>query len=462
MSGTIAIQEIEKKRKEIDGISKFIWENPEAGYQEFQTSEKVAAYMEHEGFQVERGAGGVPTAVRASFGTGKPVIGFIGELDALPGLSQRVDTVKHPMEGQKNGHGCGHNLLCMAHAAAAVGLKEEMIQKNLPGTVVFYGCPVEELLTGKPFMARGGAFKELDAAVNFHPSKNNAVMTGCSTAVNTMKFRFAGKASHAANAPENGRSALDAVELTNVAANYLREHVPGDVRFHYVITDGGVAPNIVPDKAEVWYYVRAFSREVVENVYERLVKIAKGAALMTETDVEVEFMGGCYNTMSNHVLSNLVLETMKELKQDDWTEEELAFAAELDRQAADVAEASCKRYGLTPETHLYNGACTLLSGNGYGSSDIGDIMHLVPTAYFYTACSNMGANVHNWQFTACAGSSIGEKGMIYAAKIMSVFGVKLLENPQYVEAAKKEFDETMQGRSYKCPIPDGVEVPEYL
>lgn len=460
MVGKIAIEEIERKREAIDELSRFIWNNPEAGFKEYKAHEKVAAFMESEGFQVERGAGGVPTAIKAVYGSGHPVIGFMGEFDALPGLSQRVSVDKEEIEGQPYGHGCGHNLLCAAHVGGVLGLKEEMKRKSLPGTIVFYACPGEELLTGKPLMAKGGAFEGLDVAVNFHPNKINEATTGVSTAVNSARFKFTGKASHAANAPENGRSALDGVELMNVGANYLREHVPSDVRIHYTITNGGIVPNIVPDKAEVWYYIRAFSREVVEDVYERLIRVAKGAAMMTDTQVDVEFLGGCYNTQNNKILANVVAEAMNEIPQEPWTKEELAFAAALDEKTAESARATVKKYGLEADTHLYSGPGKVTCFNSYGSTDIGDVMHLVPTAYFFTACTNMGAPAHSWQFASCAGSSIGEKGMIFAAKTMAVYGAKLIENPELIALAKAEFDRQMEGRVYKNPVPDGMSVPK--
>lgn len=460
MIGNIAVEEIEKKRPLLDELSQKIWNKPEAGFREYEACKNVSELLRAEGFEVEVGVGGVPTAIKASFGSGHPVIGFMGEFDALPGLNQKVSTKKEAFIDGAYGHGCGHNLLCTAHVGAVIGLKEEMIRENLPGTIVFYACPGEELLTGKPLMARGGAFEGLDVAVNFHPNKISEATVGVSTAVNSMKFHFKGKSSHAANAPENGRSALDAVELTDIAANYLREHVTSDVRIHYTITDGGIVPNVVPDKATVWYYVRAFSRDAVEDAYERLVKIAKGAAMMTETEVEVEFLGGCYNTMNNQVLAEVVAECMNEIPQEPWTEEEIAFAAALDAESAASAEATRKKYGLPADTHLYTGPGKVTNFNSYGSTDIGDVMHIVPTAYFFTCCTNMGAPAHSWQFASCAGSSIGEKGMIYAAKIMAKYGAKILNDTTIVDKATKLFQEQMAGKTYKCPIPDGVGVPE--
>ncbi len=459
MIGDISINEIEEKRLILDDLSKKIWENPEAGFKEFKACEYTSKLLKSEGFNVEIGIGGVSTAIKASFGSGEPVIGFIGEFDALPGLNQKVSTNKEAIIQGEYGHGCGHNLMCAAHVGAAIGLKREMLENNLKGTIIFYACPGEELLTGKGFMARGGAFRELDLAINFHPNKVSEATIGTSTALNSVKFHFKGITSHAGSDPQNGRSALDAVELTNVGANYLREHVTSDVRMHYIITEGGVAPNIVPDKASVWYYIRALSREAVEDTFERLIKVAKGATMMTETELEVEFLGGCYNTLNNRVLAELVCECMNKIPQEPWTQKELDFAAELDTYSTKQCAAMQSKYNLSKDTHLYYGGGKVTNFNSYGSTDIGDVMHIVPTAYFFTGCTSMGAPGHSWQFASCAGSSIGEKGMIYAAKVMAMFGSKVLNNPEIVEKAKKEFNTSMKGKSYKCPIPDEIPVP---
>lgn len=459
MIGNISIKEIDEKRPILDDLSKKIWDNPEPGFKEIKASKYTAELLKSEGFNVEIGVGGVTTAIKASFGSGKPVIGFMGEFDALPGLNQKVSTKKEAFIPGEYGHGCGHNLICTAHVGAVIGLKREMIENNLKGTIIFYACPGEELLTGKGFMARSGVFDKLDLAINFHPNKVNEATIGTSTAVNSVKFHFKGKTAHAGSEPQNGRSALDAVELTNVGANYLREHVPSDVRMHYIITEGGVAPNIVPDKATVWYYIRALNRETVENTYERLIKVAKGAAMMTETEVEIEFLGGCYNTLNNPVLANVVCECMNEIPQESWTQEELNFAAEIDKQSPEQCAAMQNKYNLSKDTHLYYGGGNITNFNSYGSTDIGDVMHIVPTAYFFTGCTSMGSPAHSWQFASCAGSSIGEKGMIYAAKVMAMFGSKVLNNTEIVHKAKDEFNKSMKGRTYKCPIPDEIPTP---
>lgn len=459
MIGTIALQEIDKQREALDALSKKIWDKPEPSFKEFEACKNTAEVLRKAGFTVEVGVGGLATAIRASFGKGKPVIGFMGEFDSLPGLSQKISAKKQAITEGGHGHGCGHNLLCTAHVGAVIGLKEEMVQENLPGTIVFYACPGEEQLTGKPFMARAGAFEGLDAAINFHPNKVTEVTVGTSTAVNSCKLHFKGRSAHAGSDPQNGRSALDALELTNVGINYLREHVTSDVRMHYIITEGGVAPNIVPDKATGWYYVRALSREAVEDAYARLVKVAEGAAIMTQTEVEVEFLGGCYNTLNNHALAKVVCDCMNEIPQEAWTEEEKAFASEIDSQNQEQCQAIQSKYNLPADMHLYSGGGSVTNFNSYGSTDIGDVMHLVPTAYFFTGCTSMGAPNHSWQFCACAGSSIGEKGMILAAKIMAMFGSKLLRDKNILDEAKAEFKAVMKGKPYVCPVPMEIPAP---
>ena len=460
MLGNTAMQAIDQYRSTLDQLSKGIWAHPEAGYRETYACDATAKVLRDAGFEVEIGAGGVPTAIRASFGSGHPVIGLLGEYDALPGLSQECcGTEKKPVEGQGYGHGCGHNLLGVAHVGAAIGIKEEIEKNHLPGTVVYYGCPGEELLTGKPFMARGGAFRDLDLAMAFHPNTNNSATMGVSTALNSAKFHFKGRTAHAGGDPHNGRSALDAVELMDVGANYLREHVTSDVRIHYTILEGGTAPNIVPDKASVWYYVRALSRDVVVDCYDRLVKIAKGAAMMTETEVEIEFLGGCYNRLNNKVLTEMVDGIMRELPQEPWTQEELDFAKKLNESSASQWKKFLQKHNLPEDTQLHTGVLPIQYENTFASSDVGDVGHIVPTVSFTTACFAIGSPGHSWQFTSCSGSSIGEKGMIYAAKVMAVAGARILENPKIAEVAMAEFKASMGGKEYVCPIPDEVPLP---
>lgn len=458
MTGLIAKKIIDEKSSLLSDLSMKIWENPEIAYTEYKACEWTAEFLKKEGFEIEVGYGGVPTAIKATWGSGKPVIGFLGEYDALPGMSQKVSTTKDPIEEGGAGQGCGHNLLGVACVGAVLGMKKEMEEKDLEGTIIYYGCPGEEVLTGKPFMARGGAFTEIDIAIAWHPGITNELTLGTMTGLNSAKFHFKGRTAHAGGDPHNGRSALDAVELMNVGAQYLREHVTDDVRIHYIITEGGVAPNIVPDKASVWYYVRALSRDGVVDSYNRLLKIANGAAMMTETEVDVEFLGGCYNTLQNEVLSDLIHKTMNEVELPEWTEEDLKFAEELNKVSANYDKMISS--GKVPEgMHMHNIVNPIANRDGYGSTDVGDVQHMVPGVMFTTATHNIGAAGHSWQITACAGSSLGMKGMLYAAKVMAVAGIKALENPDIISDAKAEFKEVMNGKTYECPIPNEVPVP---
>ena len=459
MTGEIALKAIEEGRAKFEDLSYHLWANPEPAYREYIASETCIKALEEAGFAIEKAVGGVPTAFKATYGSGSPVIALLAEYDALPGLSQKAVSHKEPVEGQSCGHGCGHCLMAGANVAAAVGIKAEMEAKNLPGTLIFLGCPAEEQLTGKVFMARGHAFDGLDIALSYHPLFTTEVSVGNSSAMNTAKFHFKGRTAHAGGDPHNGRSALDAVELMNVGANYLREHVTSDVRIHYTITEGGTAPNIVPDKACVWYYVRAMRREAVEDVYARLVKVAKGAAMMTETEVEIEFLGGCYNTMANMVLSELVHKNMGAVPQDPWTPEEIQMAREMSEASGQNWENVRRAYNLGENDTLSSTVQPMKFIDQYGSTDVGDVMHLVPTAMFFTASFPMGAPGHSWQNTASAGSSIGHKGMIYGARILAKTVLDCFENPDIVKAAKEEFDKATAGSKYLCPIPDEVPVP---
>lgn len=457
MENNIALKHIDEQAEHLSELSKKIWDKPELPFNEYFASGLLVDFMKEQGFEVEREYTGMPTAFKASWGSGKPVIGLLGEYDALPGMSQKVSLKKEPIEEGGPGHACQHNLLGVAHIGAALGLKKEMEEKNLTGTIIFYGCPAEETLTGKGFMAREGAFRELDISFAWHPGASNNVTLGRMAAMNTARFHFKGITAHAGADPHNGRSALDAVEIMSVGANYLREHVTDDVRIHYTITNGGEAPNIVPDKASVWYYVRALSREAVEDTYARLIKVAEGAAHMTETEVEIEYQGGCYNTLQNKVLAELVHETMEEIDRPKYTDEELDFAAELDKGVSNKVMFP----GATLDKgHIHQDVLPILNTDAYGSTDVGDVQHIAPGIFFMTATSNIGAAGHSWHNTACAGNSIGQKGMIYAAKVMANTGIKLLEDQSIIEEAKAEFEESMEGKEYVCPITEEILLPK--
>ena len=446
---------IDERKDELINLSKKIWENPEISFEEYNAAKWFGEFLEKEGFEVKIGDYGVPTSIRASFGSGKPVIGFLGEYDALRGMSQVVSTHKEAVKEGAPGHACQHNLLGVAHLGAAIALKNEIEKNNLNGTVVFYGCPGEEELTGKGFMARGGAFKDLDISFSWHPGNVNGILLGKLTALNTFELHYKGTTAHAAADPQNGRSALDALELTNVGVQYLREHVTNDVRIHYSILDGGKAPNIVPDTASSWYFVRALSRETVVDIYERIKKIAKGAAMMTETEVEVKYLGGCYNTMPNKVIADVLLESMNEIPNQEWSESDKDFAKKMEKEKANKGSyASDDKNNIA----LYEGEVIVSNSDSYGSSDVGDVHHICPGIFFLTATTNIGAAGHSWQNTACAGMDIGFKGMIYAAKSMALSGLKFMKDKELVDKAKKDFEKDMMGKEYVCPITEELEI----
>ena len=458
MIGSIAAKKIEQEKDTLIGLAQKMWDKPEVAYNEVNACAWTAEVLKQYGFEVETGYADLPTCVVGKWGSGHPVIGFLGELDALPGMSQKVSTVKDPVEVGAPGQGCGHNLLDVACLAAAVGMKAEMEEKKLPGTIVFYGCPAEEVLTGKVFMARNGAFNGLDCAFAWHGGKVNRVGLGTSNGLNSAIFHFKGRTAHAGGDPHNGRSALDAAELMSVGANYLREHVTSDIRIHYVYKEAGTAPNIVPDRAAVWYYVRGMSRPAIEDAYDRLVKVAKGAAMMTETELEIEFLGGCYNTLNNKVLVEVLHDAQVNVPHPEYTEEELKFADELNKQSPQYE--ALKASGALDDGPIHTKVNDIMHNNGYGSTDVGDVMHIVPCAQIMTATCNRAAPGHSWQITACAGMSIGYKGMMYGARVMAAAGTRFCEEPELVEKAKAEFAQSMKGREYKCPIPMDVPVPQ--
>ena len=458
MLNTAAGRIIEAEKENLIALADKIWECPETAYNEVNACQWMAEALRNYGFEVEVGHANLPTAIRATWGHGHPVIGVLGEYDALPGMSQKVSTEKEPIISGGAGQGCAHTLLAVASLGAVIGMKAELEEKGLEGTVVYYGCPGEEVLTGKPFMAREGSFRDLDISFSWHGGIMNTVSDGIEVGMNSAIFHFKGRTAHAGGDPHNGRSALDAAELMSVGANYLREHVTSDVRIHYVYKEAGTAPNIVPDKASVWYYVRAFSREAIEDAYNRLVKIAEGAAHMTETEVEIEFLGGCYNTMNNKVVLQAVHEAMNETELPVYTEEELEFARKLNE--ASPMYAQLKASGMLDHGPMHQGVTEIRHDHGFVSADAGDVMHIAPTVRLWTACFNLAAPGHSWQITSCSGMSIGHKGMLYGAKVMAAAATKFYEDPARVAAAKAEFDEAMKGRAYKCPIGPEVPIPQ--
>ena len=436
----------------IADISKKIWGFAETAFQEHKSAELIANTLKDNGFKVEEGISGIPTAFKATYGTGGPSIGFLGEYDALPGMSQEVGTEKKPLEDGKPGHGCGHNLLGVSPLASVLAIKEGMESED-EVTLVYYGCPAEELLIGKGYMARGGAFRDLDLAISWHPMNDNLVLDGTMTAIESAKFHFKGVTAHAAADPWNGRSALDAAELMTTGANYLREHVQDGVRIHYIYEDAGKAPNIVPDTSSLYFFVRAANRELTVETFDRLVKCAEGASIMTETSFEVEKVGGCYEILPNEVLMDTLVEALNETPKLEFTEDEFKFAEEINKQSPKYEVASKKKDYKSINTDFL-GKVKL---NVSGSSDVGDVSHIVPLVFFLTASQNSLAPNHSWDNVSCNGMSIGQKGMLYAAEGMVRWAEKLIENPELVEQAKNEFKLATNGKEYICPITDDMD-----
>ncbi|WP_078547715.1 amidohydrolase [Litchfieldia alkalitelluris] len=463
MSKQDLIDWIQRHEFRFTDMAQQIWDHPQVAYEETFASQLQMATLKEVGFKVTTDVGGVSTAFIAEYGIGSPIIGILGEYDALPGLSQAVNAVREEIIQSGPGHGCGHNLLGTAGVEAVIALKEIMEQEGIQGTIRYYGCPAEEVLSGKTFMARAGVFDDLDCALTWHPGTANFVVNMKMQAMVSIKFHFSGITAHAAGAPHAGRSALDAVELMNIGANYLREHTLDGTRIHYVITNGGLAPNIVPDKASVWYYLRASSKGEVEAMLQRVHKIAEGAALMTETQVQHEILAFAYDTLPNDVLNDLMFENMKITGSPLFTEREQEFAQELvDTVDSTIVESSRKLFGNTPDELLPPGYYNLPQLRGTtmgGSTDVGDVSWIVPTGQVMTTCAPVGVQAHSWQATASYGSSIGYKGMHFAAKTMALTAYDLLLNPTFIEQARNEFMINTEGQRYKPGIPDYVQPP---
>ena len=446
-----------------------IWQSPELGLLEFQASRLQVQALTAAGFSVTTGVAGMRTAITASWGQGSPVIGFLGEFDALPGLSQEAGVPeRRPVEPGKPGHGCGHNLLGTAHLGAALALKAVLEAKGLPGTVRYYGCPAEESLNAKGFMAQAGAFADVDVAFAFHPGDHTAATLSSTLANSKATFTFHGVAAHAAANPEMGRSALDAVELMNVAANYLREHVPSDVRMHYQIVNGGGAPNVVPDLAASLYYVRAKNRRTVDDVYARVVACAEGAARMTGTEVDVRHTDGKWNTLPNTAVAERLADAMHRLGPIPFDDRDRDLARAMQRAfEPGSVEKARERYraegwaGADADEPLQADSMGL-TGKGtymFASTDAADVSRVVPTGFLAVATAPLGTPGHSWQNVAAAGSSIGMKGMLYAAKAMAVAGLDFVERPDLVQAARAEFQKAVAAEPYRVVVDELIPPP---
>lgn len=416
-----------------DDLAMQIWDLAEIGYREVKSAALLQEQLRREGFAVEAGVAGIPTAFVATYGSGKPVIAILGEYDALPGVSQAAVPEKQPRPGVTAGHACGHHLFGAGSAQAAVAVKDWLKATGRPGTIRFYGTPAEEGGSGKVYMVRAGLFADVDAAVHWHAGDRNGITTMSSLANKSGKFRFTGVASHAANSPERGRSALDGVEAMNHMVNLLREHVPDSVRMHYVITRGGEAPNVVPGFAESYYYVRSPNRATVREVWARVEDAARGAALGTGTKVEWEVTGGVHELLINEVLGRAMHANLEKVGGVTYTPEERAFAVKIGQSLFGKAPA--------PETAALVSPFNPNPGAGGGSTDVGDVSWAVPTVGVRTATWAPGTPSHSWQAVACGGTSMGLKGMNVAVKTMAATIMDFFTSPDLLARARAEFEQ---------------------
>ena len=420
---------VSSKKNTFQKIAIDIWELAELGYLEHKSSELLADELRKNGFKITKGVADIPTSFVAEYSNGGPIIGILGEFDALPGLAQTSSPFKEVAQNETGaGHACGHHLFGAASAWAAVAIKEWIVENDINGTIRFYGTPAEEGGSGKVYMVREGLFEDVDIVLHWHPDDVNSANSRTSNSNKSGKFRFKGISAHAAGAPELGRSALDGVEAMNHMVNMMREHIPQESRIHYVITKGGLAPNVVPDDAEVYYYIRHPKMVVVDELFQRVVKIAEGAAIGTETEISYEVMHGNYSLLPNDTIQKIVHKNLKELGGIKYTENEKEYAADLYQTLfkPDLKIGSQETVKPYETTH------------SYGSTDVGDVSWVVPTAGLRTATWVPGTAAHSWQAVAAGGTSIGLKGAELAAHTMANTIKDIFKNPSVIKDAKQE------------------------
>lgn len=475
MPNTAALQAlmttVDALAPDITTLSDTIWEFAELKFNEVQSSELLIAALKQNGFSIQQNIAGIKTAFIGEYGHGKPVIAFLGEYDALSGMSQKagVDQPEAMIPGG-SGHGCGHNLLGSGSLLAAISLAQYLEANSLPGTVRYYGCPGEEGGSGKTFMVRAGAFANVDAALTWHPAPFNGVRSTNNLAVIEYYYRFKGVAAHASNAAHLGRSALDAVELMNVGVNFLREHMPQDCRVHYAITDaGGRAANVVQANAEVLYLVRAPEMSQALALAERVDQVARGAAMMTGTEVEIIFDTACTNLLPNLTLESAIHNNLVAIGPVPFDEGDIAFAAKIQATLSDEAiKSSIRLYQIKRDvfsndkidgsTPLHLGLRDFEGQSHFraGSTDVGDVSRVTPTAQCWAPTWAIGTNPHTWQVVAQGRSAGAHKAMIHASKAMAATGLDLITSPQLLADVKAEWDEKIKEQPYVCPIPDHI------
>ena len=457
---------VREKAQIITGLNRAVWEYAELGYQETKSAAAIIKALEDDGFTVTKDLAGIPTAFKAVWGSGSPVVGILGEYDALPGLSQKAGVAApEPDEGHTTGHGCGH---CAVGAAMAA--KAYLEQSKKPGTLVFFGCPAEEQGFGKGFMAKARCFDGVDMMFTWHPADQNVPMGTRMVANYKVRFDFTGISAHAGAAPEKGRSALDACELMNVGVNYMREHMIDEARVHGAITNpGGIAPNVIPSEAQILYAIRAPKVTQVKKLYERMCDIARGAALITGTTVDIKQVAAYSNVIENDTLEDIMYENMRHFVPIGYTEEELAYARRFQEVITELDKEGLKDLisilsGRDKEKKRQMEESPMLdfvlerhvSFGGGGSTDVGDVSWVVPTGKVDINCYAAGTALHSWQAVAQGKAPAAHKGMLTAAKIMACTGAELLEKPELLERIKEDWLEKLDGETYPDPLPKDV------
>lgn len=445
---------IDEKQALLRRAADFLWEHPETAFTEYESAGYLCRALREEGFAVKENLAGIQTAFSGRFGSGRPVIGILGEFDALSGLGQAACVTEKQPDGKPCGHGCGHHLLGTGALGAAIAVKRYLEETGASGSVIYYGCPGEEGGSGKTFMARDGVFDELDAAISWHPDDETGVRTKNSLANCEVLYRFDGIAAHAGIRPDLGRSALDAVELMNVGANFLREHMIPEARVHYAITDaGGSAPNVVQPHAQVLYLIRAPHGEQVRQIYERVNNIAQGAALMTGTKTEHTWIKACSEIVLNDTLEQLMYEKMLEIGSPEITQQDISFARELTQKALSSAPAADPAHPIHAEIKPFHwGEVT----PNFGSTDVGDVSWICPTVQCAAATWVRGTPGHSWQAVSQGKAPLAYKMMCFAAKAMAATAAGLMEHPEILRKAKQEHQSRIGADGYRCPIPEDV------
>ncbi|MHA1592029.1 MAG: M20 family metallopeptidase [Candidatus Heimdallarchaeaceae archaeon] len=474
------IQWIDFNQKWFIELADKIWEYAEIRFEEVKSAKLQISALEEEGFEISKGLADMPTAFVGSYGKEGPIIALLGEYDALAGLSQKSNIAeKEPIVENGHGHGCGHNLLGVGSLLATIAVKRYLEEHNLNATIRYYGCPGEEGGSGKTYMVRDGLFADVDIALCWHPFSTNFIFNLASLSNIQTYFRFKGRSAHAAAGPQFGRSALDAVELMNVGANYLREHIVSDARLHYAITNtGGNAPNVVQADAEVLYLVRAQTNQQTKEIYERVIKVAQGAAMMTETEVEVIFDKATSNLIPNNIIGSVLYDKFIEVGPPQFTEEEISFGKDIQ-----ASFASNERSEVSMFAHFKNVLGKEMIDKIKndvlfddilpnkipeivlpGSTDVGDVSWVVPTSQIGATCVALGTPGHSWQEVTQGTTSIGHKGMIVAAKVLALTALEFIEKTDLIEEAKNELVNRLDSNNYECPIPDDVKpsVPKWV